>query len=231
VGSAAGPIGGDRFDLSVRVARGASLELRAAAATLVLPGPTRDGTGCPSTIDQRVCVEEGAVLRWSPEPQILVAGCDHRVTSEVDLAPDASLVWKEEVVLGRHGEPTGSLLQGLRVDRAGRPLVRSELPVGPRWPGSSSAAGLGAARAVGSLLVVGPLARMVVPPIDDRPNGIRAAVMELADDAVVVNVVGPRPDAVRRALAAAMPTQAEPLALSAFPNPIVRVAGARTVRP
>ena len=48
--------------------------------------------------------------------------------------------WQETLVLGRRGEPTGSMHQRLRIDRSGRALLRSDLCVGPQWPGSCSSA-------------------------------------------------------------------------------------------
>ena len=43
----------------------------------------------------------------------------------------ATIHWQETVVLGRRGEPSGSMGQRLRIDRSGRALLRSDLGVGP----------------------------------------------------------------------------------------------------
>lgn len=170
VASGAGPIGGDDLYLDLDVRSGASLVIRSAAASMVLPGPS----GMASSLCVRARV--GGSLRWEPEPSILVAGCDHRTTTTVDLIADATLVWREVVVLGRHDEPTGSLLQRLRVDRDGAPFLRTELPVGPRWPGAEGPAGTDGALVVTSLLVVG----LDEPTL---PDGADGAVVRLADDA------------------------------------------------
>ena len=169
VASGAGPVGGDDLRLEVEVGRGASLVVRSAAAAMVLPGPR----GMPSSL--RVQARVGGSLRWEPEPTILVEGCDHRTTTIIDLAEDATLVWREVVVLGRHEEPTGSLLQRLHVDRDGAPLLRTELPIGPRWPGAEGPAGTDGAHVVTSLLVVG----LDQPPLDGATDG---AVVRLAED-------------------------------------------------
>jgi urease accessory protein len=98
-------------------------------------------------------------------------------------------------VLGRHGEEPGSLLARLSVERQGAPLLRNDLAVGPRWPGSLGPAGVGpGTRAVGTVVVVGPDAGgLTIPP---RP-GVRAAVLPLAaDDAVLVTAVGTSAGAV-----------------------------------
>ena len=173
VASGAGPVGGDDLHLDVDVECGASLVVRSAAASMVLPGPS----GRPSSLRVRARVRGS--LRWEPEPTILVAGCDHRTTTTIDLAAGATLEWREVVVLGRHAEPPGSLLQRLHVDRDGVPLLRSELPVGPRWPGADGPAGTDGARVVTSVLVAG---------LDEPsfPDGADSAVMRVADTAWLV---------------------------------------------
>lgn len=180
VASGAGPVGGDDLHLDVDVRHGAALVVRSAAASMVLPGPS----GTPSSLRVRVRVQGS--LRWEPEPTILVAGCDHRVTTTIDLAADATLAWREVVVLGRHSEPTGSLLQRLRVDRGGAPLLRTELPVGPRWPGAEGPAGTDGARVVTSSLIVG----LDEPAL---PEGARGAVVRIAGGAWLVTALAAWP--------------------------------------
>src|SRR5690606_17050233 len=137
-----------------------------------------------------------ARLHWLPEPTIVVRGCDHRAAARIDLAAGAELVWREVVVLGRHQEAAGSLLQRLRVDVAGRPLLRNDLAVGPRWPGSLGPAGVGVARAVATGLVVGPAAEHL-DVADPGTSGTgaetstRVAVLPLDDHAALVTAVAP----------------------------------------
>lgn len=176
VASGAGPVGGDDLALDLDVGCGASLVVRSAAAAMVLPGPS----GQPSSL--RVRARVSGALWWAPEPTILVAGCDHRAMTTIELAAGATLVWREVVVLGRHDEPTGSILQRLHVDRAGAPLLRTELPAGSRWPGADGPAGTGGALAVTSMLVVGG----EEPP---SPGGVDGAVLALADDAWLVTAL------------------------------------------
>lgn len=84
-------------------------------------------------------------------------------------------------MLGRHGETSGSALQRLTVNRAGRPLLRNELPLGPRWPGAAGPAGTHGARVVTSTLVVG----------SEAPSEPAAgAVLQLAGDAWLVTSLG-----------------------------------------
>lgn len=159
VQAAAGPLAGDRLVLDLQVGRGARLTLRSAAATVALPSRA-DG---PSRLLVRAAVGAGATLEYLPEPTVAATGCDHRMAAEVTLAPGSTLLWREELLLGRHGEMPGALATSLRVDlddptgsrgRPGaRPLLRHELALGPDAPGQAGPAVLGGARAVGTLLV------------------------------------------------------------------------------
>lgn len=179
VASGAGPVGGDHLQLDLDVEEGASLVVRSAGASMVLPGPS----GRPSSLLVRARVSGS--LRWEPEPTIVVDRCDHWTTTRIDLAAGATLVWREVVVLGRHDEPSGSLLQRLHVDRDGAPLLRNELPVGPRWPGSGGPAGTDGACVVTSLLVVG-----LDPP--EVPPGAEGAVLRIAEGAWLLTAVAGR---------------------------------------
>lgn len=137
LGTAGGPLGGDDLTLRVRVLAGTDVTVRSVAATVALPG---DGT--PSRQRFEVVVEEGARLVWLPEPLVAAAGCDHHVRADVDLAADADLVWLDEVVLGRSGEPAGRLSTTLRVVRQGVPLVHHTLSTSAEgWTGPSVTAG------------------------------------------------------------------------------------------
>ena len=205
VGTAAGPLGGDDVRLDVTVAAGAELTVRSVAATTLLPGAR--GGRSRGRVD--VAVGPGACLRWRPRPVIVTAGADHVATTTLELAGDASLWWREEVVLGRHGEAPGSLLQGLRVDVAGHPVLRHDLALGPRWPGSLGPAGTAGARAVGMVLVVGA-ERPPGPAADgagrhERVGAARLAVVPLDTRATLVTALAPSHSALEAALDAATP--------------------------
>ena len=131
MGTAGGPHGGDDLSTEVVVAPGTELTVRSVAATVVLPGD-----GSRSQHRMRVDVGEGATLRWVPEPLVAAAGCHHRADTVVDLAADARLVWREELVLGRTGELAGRLFASLRITRSGRPLLVHALDTSlPGWQG------------------------------------------------------------------------------------------------
>jgi urease accessory protein len=153
VGAMSAPLGGDLLRIEVEVGAGAGLTVGSAAATVSLPG----SDGGTARYDVRIRVGDGAELHWLPEPVIAAAGSDLRMTTQVDLAPTARLVLREEQVLGRAGEVPGRLATRLTVRRDGTPLLDQELSFGPgAIPGWDGPASLGGHRAVGQLLLVGP---------------------------------------------------------------------------
>jgi urease accessory protein len=152
VGGAAGPLGGDELHLSVEVRPGAALTLRTVAASIALPGRA----GAPSRTVLDVRVGAGASLEYLPEQLVAAAGCAHQALSTVELDEGARLLWREELVCGRHAESPGDATVSTHVTYAGVALLRQSLAVGPNAPGWAGAAVLGGARATGSLLHVGP---------------------------------------------------------------------------
>jgi urease accessory protein len=207
VGSGAGPLGGDDLALSVRVGVGASLDLSSVAASLVQPGPSGHGSRTVVEVD----VAERGVLHMHLQASVLVAGCDHESTVRFRLAPSSSLVWRDEVVLGRHGEPSGSMLQRVDVEVGGVVLLRNQVALGPAHPSSSGPAGVGPGRAVGSLLIVGDgidaeaVAALVMDDEVVEPYaGAVVAPLVLDGPGVLVSAVGDGSAAVSAALDAVM---------------------------
>ncbi|TDC89935.1 urease accessory protein UreD [Actinomadura sp. 7K507] len=187
VGAAAGPLGGDELHLDLDVAAGATLAVRSVASTLLLPG---DGE---SRTYVRAVVGPGAHLDLAPEPTVAAAGCDHRAVTDVTLAGDATLRWREELVLGRHGETAGRYTGRVDVTLDGRPLLRHELRLPDRVLHTSGAV-LGDARCTGSLLLVGPgLAKEAC-----AADGL--AVMPLAGPGVLVTALAPDSATLHRRL-------------------------------
>jgi urease accessory protein len=198
VGGAAGPLGGDRLRIEIEVGPGAELTVRTVAASIALPGRG----GAVSRVDVTARVAAGAYLAFLPEPLIAAAGCRHEVTTAVDLEAGAGLLWRDEVVCGRHGEPAGDVTLRASVRLAGRPLYRNDLAIGPSAPGWSGGAVLGGARAHASLLQVNghdgaATTDAVEPP---RLLGPTAALLPLAGPATVALVTGPDLRQVRAAL-------------------------------
>lgn len=152
VGAMSAPLGGDRLCIEATAQPGAALHITAAAATVALPGRTAE----QATYDVRLTVGDGARLDWLPEPLISATGSDLRMTTTVDLAPTARLLLREEQVLGRSGEPSGTLRSRLTVRRGGRTLLDQETAYGPGVPGWDTSAVLGGHRSVGQFLLVDP---------------------------------------------------------------------------
>ncbi|MBP2702679.1 urease accessory protein UreD [Microbispora sp. RL4-1S] len=202
VATGAGPLGGDRLALGVDVAPGTSLEIRSVGATLVLPGHVPG----ESSMTVHARVGAGATLRFLPEPTVLAAGCSHRMTVRLSLAPDATVVWREEIVFGRHGERPGRC--HTRFDAtvfdttgAGRPLLRQDLVVGDGHTDGSPAV-YGDARCVGSTLVAGPEWRTQPDGKDERraETGDGWAALPLAGPGVLSSALAADAVELRRRL-------------------------------
>lgn len=191
VGAAAGPVGGDRLSLRVTVRAGASLCLRTVAAAVALPGLD----DAESALTVTLAVEPGGVLEYLPEPVVVCDGARHATHIRVTLAEGASLSLRDELILGRHGERGGRYHSSLRVDYAGRPLLRHSLEVSGTDEAARGPAVLAGHRACGTALRVGPalagsalnaldpLRRVAVMPLAGGPALL---VTALADDAVTL---------------------------------------------
>ncbi|WP_328890264.1 urease accessory protein UreD [Streptomyces sp. NBC_00316] len=201
VGAMSAPLGGDRLAIAARVEEGARLTVDSAAATVALPGPG-PGVQC-ATYDIELEVGEGAELNWLPEQLISAHRSELRVNTRVELAPTARLVLREEQILGRHGETTGTLISRLTVRRAGRPLLDQQVAYGPGAPGGwDGGAVLGGHRAVGQLLVVDPAFDEKCPAA--RLLGPTAVRTPLAGPAVLVTAVAPDARVLRTVLDGAL---------------------------
>ncbi len=211
VGGAGGPLGGDDLAIEIEVGAGARLTIRTAAASIVLPGRPGDG---PSNLHVDARVAAGGELRWLPGPVVAVQGCVHHVEMVVALEEGAALMWREEVVLGRHGEPPGSVRSRATVDVGGRPLLRHELALGPGHPGAASPAVTAGARAVGSVLLAGP---EWATGAGSTVVGDRAVVLPLAGPGWQVLALADDAPALRRQLIAGIEAAARHTAGRAAP--------------
>ena len=194
VGGAGGPLGGDDLALEITVGAGAHLVVRTAAASVALPG---DG---PSEVHVRATVAAGGELRWLPEPVVVARAAVHHLRTTVELDAGARLLWREELVLGRHGEEGGSVVTRTGVDLGGDPLLRHELALGPLYPPAAGPAVTAGARAVGSVLLAGPdRARVQAATL-----GPTAAVLPLAGAGVQIVALAAGAAELRRLLDAGM---------------------------
>jgi urease accessory protein len=178
VAGAAGPLGGDHLRLNVDVGPGAALVLRSVAATLALPGPH----GLPSCSEVTVRVAADGLFIWLPNPLIAAHGCHHHAVTRVTLEPGARLLLREELLLGRHTEQSGTVRQRLRVCLGDCPLHDQEVFVGPGSAGWDGPAVTGGRRALGSLLIVDP-------DWDTDPLDLPAPMFE--PDTAIMRLSGP----------------------------------------
>jgi urease accessory protein len=186
VGGAAGPLGGDRLRLDIEVGPGATLCVRTVAASVALPART----GAPSRFEVAVTVAAGGALAWLPEPTVAAAGCHHLVTASVDLAEGATLRWRDELICGRYGEPSGAATVTTSVRYAGRPLLHQSLSIGDGAGGWDGPAVVDGAKAAGSLLTVGT---------SEAPSvlGPTAVRMNLAGPGSLVSATAPEAHTLR----------------------------------
>ncbi len=198
VGGAAGPIGGDELALRISVGAGALLRVRTSAASIALPGPD----GLESVFLVTIDVAAGARLEYLPEPVVVSAGARHATIIRATLAEGASLLLRDELLLGRHGEAGGAARSVLHVSYAGRPLLRQSLEVSGSDLVSMGPTLLRGHRAVGSLLRVDSASR---EPSGAPLPGLTSeavAVMPLAGPGILVTALANDAVTLRRHLSA-----------------------------
>lgn len=187
-----GLTGGDRLALRLDVGTGVT----ASATTQTAERAYRSAAG-PARVDITMTVGAGARLDWLPQETILYQGASLDRSTVIDLEPGATLLALETVVLGRAamGETLArvALNDWREVRVAGRPLQIEPLRLTPRAL-QGAHAGLGGARAIGTLIFVAPDAGDRLEPlrrIIDEPGVTAAAsalpgrimLRALADDA------------------------------------------------
>ncbi len=117
----AGPLAGDRDRVRIVVRAGATLIVEPVAATLALPGAAR------TLLALEAVVEAGGRLVLDEAPLIVAHGADVERRCEIELAAGAVAALRETVVLGRDGEPPGTLVGSLRATLGGRALLHDGL--------------------------------------------------------------------------------------------------------
>jgi urease accessory protein len=98
INTAGGIAGGDRFDLDIAAADKARLAVSTTAAEKVYRS-----LGPDAHVAVRLSAGAAASLAWLPKETILFDGARFHRTIDIDLAPDARLVFAEAVVFGRTG--------------------------------------------------------------------------------------------------------------------------------
>ncbi|MCU1392926.1 MAG: urease accessory protein ureD 3 [Ilumatobacteraceae bacterium] len=176
VGGAAGPLAGDRLQLSVDVGDHADLTVRSVAASLAQPG--RSGAA-GSTASVTATVAADGALDWWPEPIVSVVGSDHTQTTTVTVAAGSGDVrWVDEIVLGRHDQRSGRLTVHQRFVVAGVPVLRHTMTIDPSTAGIGR---IGRHRVVVTGVMVGGDATLVdAASMSTVGSGVRAARYSIA---------------------------------------------------
>jgi urease accessory protein len=154
VGTEAHPIGGDRLLVQLALGAECSAEIRSTSATVARRGP-RDSSGQSSAVTV-ILMGVGSSLDWFPEPGIAASGALHLSDTRITMREGSRLRWQEGFVVGRHGEEPGTWRSRLRVTVGNRPVLASENSAGPLAPGWLNRSVLGGARAVSTLVLIGP---------------------------------------------------------------------------
>ena len=110
---------GDELLIEVEVGPGCTLQVDDVGGTVAYPGV--------SSWRLRAHVGERGALLWRGLPFVVASGARTRRATEVTLEAGATLLMRETVVLGRHGEVGGRVLSHLRIDQDGSPVLIEQL--------------------------------------------------------------------------------------------------------
>nr|WP_079185953.1 urease accessory protein UreD [Streptomyces sp. CB01580] len=186
VGTRAGLLAGDRLELRVSVGPGARLELVEPSGLVAY-----HHRGGSSSWRARVDIAEGGELRWDARPFVVGDGARTERSMDVALAAGARMLWRDTLVLGRSGEPGGSVRSTTHVTCDGEELLVEDLDLTERrvreLPGV-----LGPNRVIGSVTALG--ARPDGPPHPYRTD--------LAGPGAQVRLLDPAAPAIEAELAA-----------------------------
>lgn len=192
-----GVVGGDRFEVELRVARGARAHVTTQAATRLFRA---DGAAALSRIT--LWVEAGGVLEYVPDPVIPYAGSAFRQVARAYVHPEARLLWAEVLASGRaaRGERFAFRQYESRFELLspeGSPRATDALVLQPGQLSTTSPAVLGSYSALGSVTVVDPfvapsgLSEAIWPRLASL-EGMLAGMSRLPDGGgVTCRIVGP----------------------------------------
>ncbi len=204
--TAGGLTGGDAFDIQLQLDAGAQLT----AATQTAERAYRS-TGTPARMEISLKLDAGACLHWLAQETILFEGSHLRRRLTLDMAPDATALIVEPVILGRAamGETPEALhfRDSWRLRRDGQLAHAEETRIIPPLAAlREGSAGLGENRAFATMIYLGPDA-------EDRLEPLRAACATLPLRAaasawhgkLVVRLAAPGGQPLRNALLALIP--------------------------
>ena len=123
-----GVVGGDQLEINVHAKK-------STAALITTPGATKfyRSSGRKAVQEQRIRINDGAILEWFPQDNILFPGAVAEINTRVDLSPTARFIGWEILCLGLpvNGRPfaTGQLETSFVIHRHAMPLFIDRLRV------------------------------------------------------------------------------------------------------
>ena len=196
--TAGGLTGGDAFEQSLRVESGAAVGTTQTAERLYR------SAGGAARVATRLHIGPGARLDWLPQETIAFDRSALRRRLCADLAPDATLLLCESLVLGRTAMEEEvraiDLLDRREVRRAGRPIWIEPLRVTGEVLARGTRALLGGARAVATLALFGRGAEDAVGLLRAPYEGVECAASAW-DGRAVMRMRAAHAAPLRRALA------------------------------
>ena len=139
---------GDHVRIEVTITGPVRLRIVEPAGTVAY-----DMRGGSARWDVAVTLRDGAHLTWDAEPFVVSCGADVRRTTTLDVGAGCDARLGETLVLGRYGEPGGTLHGSTRATLAGRPALAEDLSLSP--DARAGWAVLGGHRVLASLTTIG----------------------------------------------------------------------------
>ncbi|MCZ8381008.1 urease accessory protein UreD [Mycobacterium sp. CPCC 205372] len=124
VSAAATPLGGDLISVRIVVEPGARLQVRTAAATLVLPG-----SGTPEST-AHWDIESAGELDVDPQPTVVAGASRHVTLTRLRLTGAGRIRLRERIQIGRTGERQGFWSGSMHADLDGAPMLRHRIELG-----------------------------------------------------------------------------------------------------
>ncbi|KDP85698.1 urease accessory protein UreD [Cupriavidus sp. SK-3] len=213
----AGVAGGDSLEIDVTVEAGAH-------AVLATPGATKWYKSLGREAAQRVTLtlQAGARMDWLPQENIVFDDAHARLATTVTVAPGASAIGWDAVVLGRQasGETwaRGSLAMETMVNGGARPLWIESAQLDAGSALRHAVAGLDGLNVMGTLWAVGEgatqeLAEALAEQLPYGPD-LRAGVTRFGQDGqsmLLLRVLGAQMEAVRHLMVSAWSALREPI--------------------
>jgi urease accessory protein len=164
INTSGGLTGGDRLDWEIEAGPGSQLTLTTQACEKVYRSTEGD-----AAVSARMTAGSGARVNWLPQETILFDGGRLARSLDADLAPGASLLALEAVILGRraHGETVnrGLFRDRWRVRREGRLIHAEDARLDGNFEAlGAKAAALGGCTALASVLLVSASAADLAGP-------------------------------------------------------------------